>query len=91
MPAYTVRLRPRAARELRQLEAAARKAIGAVIDALATDPRPQGYAAVKGHRPYLRVRSGVYRVIYAVDDSARVVRVAKVGHRKQVYRNLDNL
>jgi mRNA interferase RelE/StbE len=91
VPAYTVRLRPRAARELRQLDAAAREAVGAVIDALAIDPRPQGYTAVKGHRPYLRVRSGVYRVIYTVDDSARIVRVARVGHRRQVYRNLDNL
>ena len=44
---------------------------------------------LKGHRPYLRVRTGDYRVIYAVDDQARVVTVAAVGHRREVYRNLD--
>jgi len=45
--------------------------------------------ALRGHRPYLRVRSGDYRVIYAVDDATRVVRVVVVGHRREVYRNLD--
>jgi len=45
--------------------------------------------ALTGHRPYLRVRSGDYRVIYFVDDRARVVTVAAVGHRRDVYRVLD--
>jgi mRNA-degrading endonuclease RelE of RelBE toxin-antitoxin system len=35
------------------------------------------------------MRSGDYRVICAVDDTARVVTVALVGHRRDVYRNLD--
>ena len=89
MAAYTVQLRPPARRSLRQLDAEARKAVGAVIDALASDPRPPGVRALRGHRPYLRVRTGDYRVIYAVDDDARVVRVAAVGHRRDVYRGLD--
>jgi mRNA interferase RelE/StbE len=44
---------------------------------------------VKGHRPYVRVRSGDYRIIYAVDDETHVVTVAVIGHRREVYRNLD--
>ncbi len=63
--------------------------VGATIDALATDQRPQGVRALRGHRPYLRVRSGDYRVIYLVDDAARTVRVGAVGHRREVYRNLN--
>jgi mRNA interferase RelE/StbE len=74
---------------MRQLETEARNAATAVIDALASNPRPPGVRALKGHRPYLRVRSGDYRVIYTVDDDSRVVRVAVVGHRRDVYRNLD--
>lgn len=76
-------------RALRRLDAAARKDVLATMRALATDPRPPGARALKGHRPYLRVRSGDYRVIYAVDDATRVVRVVVVGHRREVYRNLD--
>jgi mRNA interferase RelE/StbE len=41
------------------------------------------------HRPYLRVRSGDYRVIYTVDDSARAVTIAAVGHRREIYQRLS--
>ena len=87
-------MRPRAKRELTKLarhDPTAGKAVTDVIDALASDPRPLGAVPITGHRPYLRVRSGDYRVIYAVDDSARVVQVARIGNRKEVYRNLGNL
>jgi mRNA-degrading endonuclease RelE of RelBE toxin-antitoxin system len=47
------------------------------------------YSHYRGHRPYLRVRSGDYRVIFAVDDDTRLIRVAVVGHRRDVYRNLS--
>lgn len=89
MAAYTIDVRPRARRSLRQLDPPVRKAVAQVIDGLATDPRPPGFLPLTGHRPYLRVRSGDYRVIYAVDDGARVVTVAAVGHRREIYRSLD--
>jgi mRNA interferase RelE/StbE len=88
--AYALDLRPRARRSLRQLDPPVRKAIVETIDGLAADPRPPGVRPLTGHRPYLRVRSGDYRVIYSVDDRARVVTVAAVGHRREVYRTLDD-
>jgi mRNA interferase RelE/StbE len=87
--AYTIDVRPRARRSLRQLDAPVRKAVTQVIDGLATDPRPPGFVPLTGHRPYLRVRSGDYRVIYAVDDQAWTVTIVAVGHRREVYRSLD--
>ncbi|MBI1759552.1 MAG: type II toxin-antitoxin system RelE/ParE family toxin [Actinobacteria bacterium] len=89
MDAYAIDIRPRARRSLRQLDPPDRKAVAEVIDGLASDPRPPGVRALTGHRPYLRVRCGDYRVIYAVDDRVRVVIVAVVGHRREVYRTLD--
>lgn len=74
---------------LDRLDGPARKAVAQVIKSLGTNPRPPGVSALKGYRPYLRVRSGDYRVIYAVDDAARKVRVVVVGHRRVVYRNLE--
>jgi len=68
--AYALDIRPRARRSLRQLDPVARKAVAEVIDSLAVDPRPPGVRALTGHRPYLRVRSGDYRVIYLMDDRA---------------------
>jgi mRNA interferase RelE/StbE len=86
---YALDIRPRARRSLRQLDPPVRKTIAGTIDNLATDPRPPGVRALTGHRPYLRVRSGDYRVIYAVDDHDHVVTVAAVGHRREIYRTLD--
>jgi mRNA interferase RelE/StbE len=31
-------------------------------------------------------RRGTYRVIYQVDDVARVVTVVDIGHRRDIYR-----
>ena len=85
MAAYKVNIDPQALRDLKQLERPARKAVKEMIDALADDPRPPGVKPLKGHRPYLRVRSGDYRAVYLVDDTAREVRVAIAGHRCDVY------
>jgi hypothetical protein len=60
MAAYTIDVRPRARRSLRQLDPSAQKAIAQAIDGLATDPRPPGFLPLTGHRPYLRIRSGDY-------------------------------
>ncbi len=87
--AYMIDIRPRARRSLRQLDPPVRKAVAQVIDGLATDPRPPGFRSLTGRRPYLRVRSGDYRVIYAVDDRARVVTIGAVGHRREIYRSFD--
>jgi mRNA interferase RelE/StbE len=89
MAAYTIDVRPRARRSLRQLDPSIRQSIAQLIDGLAANPRPPGVVPLTGHRPYLRVRSGDYRVIYSVNDSARLVTVAAVGHRREMYRNFD--
>jgi mRNA interferase RelE/StbE len=37
-------------------------------------------------RDDFRIRVGDYRVVYAVDDSERFVIVARIAHRREVYR-----
>lgn len=37
-------------------------------------------------RPGYRVRVGDYRILYTVDDDMRLVVVAVIGHRRDVYR-----
>jgi len=88
---YKVSVRPKARQALSKLDGPARKTVGQLIDSLAEDPRPHGMKPLRGHRPYLRVRSGDYRVIYAVDDGARAVRIVVIGHRREVYRDLAAL
>jgi mRNA interferase RelE/StbE len=87
--AYSVNARPRVRKALRQFDPTVRKNVLAKMRALATDPRPRGSEPLRGYSPWLKVRIGDYRVIYAVDDAARIVTVATVGHRREVYRHLD--
>jgi mRNA interferase RelE/StbE len=87
--AYKVTIGRHARHAPDRLDGPARKTVAQVIKSLGADPRPPGVRALKGHRPYLRVRSGDYRVIYAVDEADRKVRVVVVGHRRVVYRNLE--
>ncbi|MDJ0899633.1 MAG: type II toxin-antitoxin system RelE/ParE family toxin [Xenococcus sp. MO_188.B8] len=56
------------------------------IDALATEPRPEGVVKLKGEENLYRIRVGDYRVIYNVQDDRLLVLVVKVGHRGDVYR-----
>ena len=89
MATYTVEARASVRKALRQLDPEVRSDVLAKMRGLASDPRPAGVEPLKGHPPWLRVRVGSYRIIYALDDQARLVTVAVVGHRRDVYRRLD--
>jgi mRNA interferase RelE/StbE len=55
------------------------------IQSFAEEPRPQGCEKLSGLERY-RVRQGVYRIIYEIQDDLLTVVVVKVGHRREVYR-----
>jgi mRNA interferase RelE/StbE len=67
------------------LHGSLRNRIRAAIDALADEPRPRGAVKLAGRDDY-RIRVGEYRVIYAVDDDDSLVIVARIAHRREVYR-----
>ncbi|MBO0814809.1 MAG: type II toxin-antitoxin system RelE/ParE family toxin [Actinobacteria bacterium] len=85
---YEVEVTYKAAQAIRKLPAADRDRVNAAIKGLAADPRPRGAEKLAGMKNAYRVRSGNYRVVYTVDDSIRVVSVARVAHRREVYRRL---
>ncbi|MBK6744722.1 MAG: type II toxin-antitoxin system RelE/ParE family toxin [Hydrogenophilales bacterium] len=55
------------------------------IEALRDDPRPPGSEKLAGQESY-RVRQGVYRIVYVIDDLSIIVEVVRIGHRREVYR-----
>lgn len=75
---YEIRLHPEAVRGFRRLHGVTRDRIETAIDGLAAEPRPRG--ATK------RIRVSDYRIVYAVDDAERLVLVARIAHRREVYR-----
>jgi mRNA interferase RelE/StbE len=68
------------------LQGPLRDRIRAAIDLLAADPRPPGAVKLASRDDY-RIRVGDYRIVYAVDDAERLVLVARIAHRREVYRH----
>lgn len=57
------------------------------IEMRARFPRPANSLKLQGHWNLWRMRVGDYRVVYAIDDVARVVDVAVIRRRRDVYRD----
>jgi mRNA interferase RelE/StbE len=62
--------------------------IEARIQELAENPRPRGVERVRGTQGGSRVSVGAYRILYTVDDTAQVVTIGRVRHRRDMYRGL---
>jgi len=85
---YSIAILPTALRDLARLPAPEQKRLSRKIDQLAQDPSPPGTRRLHGKREYFRLRSGDYRIIYAVEDDGHRVLVVKVGHRREIYERL---
>jgi mRNA interferase RelE/StbE len=86
--AYRIELKPSAAKALSNLPKPIQKRIAAKIDALGVTPRPPGVKQLSGSEHLYRIRSGEYRILYQIQDAVLVVLVIRIGHRREVYRNL---
>lgn len=83
---YEVLVERRAERDLRRLRGKEFHRIIREIRALAENPRPSGSRKIAGSKSDWRIRVGDYRVIYEVDERAKVVRIMRVRHRREIYR-----
>jgi mRNA interferase RelE/StbE len=88
MARYSVSLKKSVLKDLEPLPRADRLRVMDRIGDLADDPRPRGCEKLSALERY-RIRVGDYRVVYSVEDEALVVWVVRVGHRRDVYSNLD--
>lgn len=82
---YTVILAQPARRALRALPVRDEKRILTAVQALANNPRPTGCLKLSGSDLW-RIRVGQYRVVYEIADDELIIRVVRVGHRRDVYR-----
>lgn len=85
MASYEVVFKKSVARDLRELPREDVRRILSRIRSLTDDPRPTGCQKLAGGERY-RIRQGVYRIVYAIEDARLVVVIVKVGHRRDVYR-----
>jgi mRNA interferase RelE/StbE len=86
MASYELVFRKSVAKDLRAFPSADVKRVMQRLRALAHDPRPSGCEKLSGQQRY-RLRQGVYRIIYEIEDTRLVVLIVTIGHRRDAYRN----
>jgi mRNA-degrading endonuclease RelE of RelBE toxin-antitoxin system len=84
---YDVRIIPEALRYLDRLPARVRSAaLAAVRGQIREQPYRLGERLVAELAGLLLARRGDYRIIYSIDDSAKIVIVHRIQHRGSGYR-----
>lgn len=68
-------------------EKAAAAVVEFVTGALVISPRVVGHPLQRELAGLWAARRGPYRVVYGIDDDARVVSVLRIDHRADVYRS----
>lgn len=82
---YKIVLVTKASKQLKQLPRGFFDVISQHIDELAKNPRPVGSIKLANDVGY-RIRVGVYRILYDIDDPQQIVTIYRIGHRRDVYR-----
>lgn len=85
--AYQIAWSPTARRDMTKLpEKVATAAVEFLYGPVADNPHRTGAPLKLGLEGLYTARRGDHRIIYAIDDEARVVHVVTIGHRSDVYR-----
>ena len=85
---YAVELSRDAARYLRRLGRSDQERMARRIEQIAADPYGAHTKPLTNPAGRRAARVGDYRIVFAVDDEARVVAISDIGPRGQVYRRL---
>lgn len=86
MAKYSLTFKKSVAKDLRTLPKKDVERILKCIELLCTDPRADGCIKLSDQERY-RVRQGVYRIIYEIQEIELVILVVKVAHRSVVYKS----
>ncbi len=86
MANYNLVFKKSVAKDLRSIPNKDVNRILKCIESLRENPRTSGCIKLSGQERY-RIRQGIYRIIYEINDSELIVLVVKVAHRSEVYKN----
>ncbi len=80
--AYKIEIRAAAQKQVLSLAREAQVEIARSIDSLGNTPRPRRVKKL-AESGLWRIRGGQYRVVYAIDDEAKVVTIVRVAPRRE--------
>jgi mRNA interferase RelE/StbE len=86
MGSYRIEWKHSATKELKRLPRDVIHKVIVAVEQLAKEPRPSGAKKLVTAEHTYRIRIGDYRIIYRIFESALVVEIIRVKHRKDVYR-----
>ena len=84
---YELLIERRAEKDLKKLEASLFTSIVEKIKSLSVNPHSSGSRKLSGSQNDWRIRIGDYRVLYEIDNKARTIKIMRVKHRREVYRD----
>ena len=85
---YSIEWKSSAKKELRRLPGQVISKIIAAVEKLPNDLHPIGSRKIIGTEHTYRQRIGDYRIVYSIESNCLVIEVIRVGHRKDVYKNI---
>ena len=85
MANYSLAFKKSVARDLRSIPNKDVNRILSRINSLQENPRAEGCVKLSNQEKY-RVRQGIYRIVYEIQDTELIILVVKVAHRAQVYK-----
>ena len=86
MESYRIEFAANVRKDFRKIPKREAERILESIQALSAGPRPPGSIKLKGEALY-RLRVGIYRVVYEIEDNVLLIVIVRVQHRKDVYRD----
>lgn len=73
-----------------KLPATNQKAIIKQIELLSTSYENSDIKKLKGYHDLYRLRVGDYRIIFSINKQDKLIRIAAIGHRRDIYNILVN-
>ncbi|KAA6319090.1 Toxin RelG [termite gut metagenome] len=83
---YKVFVSEKVENEVKKIPIQYAKKIVEKINLLSENPRPYGNNKLSGFDNLYRIRVGIYRIIYTIEDEILTVEVVKVDHRNSAYK-----
>ena len=85
---YSIEFRPVVLKSLKRFPKKDLVRIKKKVEELSQDLPAPNITKMKGNNSFHKIRTGDYRIIYEIHESRVIILIVKIGHRKDVYKNL---
>ena len=85
---YSIEFRPAVLKSLKRFPKKDLVRIKKKIEELGRNLPEPNATKMKGNNSFHKIRTGDFRIIYEIHEDRVVILIVKVGHRKDVYKNL---